>query len=107
MKFKLVKVRRVSALPGYRLDLTFSDGSSGIADISEFVLSGGTVVRPLVDEAYFTRVFLEMGVPTWPNGCDINPSNARMKLEAAGLLKEQATTVRLQRGARHRSLGGA
>lgn len=93
MKFKLVKVRHASALPGYRLDLTFSDGSSGIADVSEFVLSGGTVVQPLVDETYFARVFLEMGVPTWPNGCDIDPTSARMKLEAAGLLKQQSATV--------------
>ncbi|MDO9223279.1 MAG: DUF2442 domain-containing protein [Caulobacter sp.] len=93
MKFKLVKARRVSALPGYRLDLTFTDGSSGVADISEFVLSGGTMVRPLVDETYFARVFLEMGVPTWPNGCDIDPTNARMKLEAAGLLKEQGAAA--------------
>lgn len=93
MTFKLVKARRVRPLPGYRLDLTFSDGSSGVADISEFVLSGGQVVQPLVDETYFARVFLEMGVPTWPNGCDIDPTNARMKLEAAGLLKQQGATV--------------
>ena len=29
-----------------------------------------------------------MGIPTWPNGCDIDAINAHMELEAAGLLKK-------------------
>ena len=37
MSFKLVKAVRVIALPGYRLDIAFSDGTTGVSDISDFV----------------------------------------------------------------------
>lgn len=87
-KFKLVKAVRVRALPGYRLDVDFSDGTSGVADIREFVTKvDGSMVLPLREEAFFARVFLEMGTPTWPNGCDVDPSRLRMDLEAAGTLR--------------------
>ena len=87
MTFKLVKAVRVSPLPGYRLDIAFSDGSSGIADLTEIARSTGQMARPLADEAFFAQVFLEMGTPTWPNGYDADPTNIRMKLEAAGELR--------------------
>jgi hypothetical protein len=45
------------------------------------------MARPLADEAFFAQVFLEMGAPTWPNGYDADPTNLRMKLEAAGELR--------------------
>lgn len=84
---KLVHAVRVSALPGHRLDLAFSDLSSGVVDLSGWVLSGGPMVQPLADETFFAKVFLEMGTPTWPNGCDADPTNMRMKLEASGQLR--------------------
>ena len=87
MTIKLVKAVRVKALPGYRLDVTFSDGSSGIADLTAVTRSQGEMARPLADEAFFAQVFLEMGTPTWPNGYDADPTNLRMKLEAAGELR--------------------
>ncbi len=83
---KLVKATTVEAQPDYRLALRFSDGSSGVLELKDFVFGGGEVVQPLRDPAFFARVFIEMGVPTWPNGCDIDPTNARMELEAAGAL---------------------
>lgn len=87
LNIKLVHAVRVGALPGYRLDIAFSDGSSGIADLSEIARSTGEMAQPLADEAFFARVFLEMGTPTWPNGYDADPTNIRMKLEAAGELQ--------------------
>ena len=85
-EFKMVDARRVKALDGYRLEIVFDDGTMGVIDLSEFVRLG-EVTEPLRDPAYFARVFIEMGVPTWPNGCDIDPINARMKMEAAGDLR--------------------
>lgn len=73
--------------------MAFSDGSYGVADINEFVLSGGEVVEPLKDEAFFARVFIEMGVPTWPNGCDVDAINLRMTMEAAGALKVESAAA--------------
>ena len=83
----LVKAVQVRALTDYRLDLRFSDGSSGVVDLRDFVFAGGTVVKPLQDAAFFARVFLEMGAPTWPNGCDIDPTAARMELAKEGRLQ--------------------
>ena len=85
-EFKLVDARRVKALDGYRLEIVFDDDTMGVIDLSEFVRLG-EVTEPLRDPVFFARAFVEMGVPTWPNGCDIDPINARMKIEAAGDLQ--------------------
>ena len=46
--------------------------------------------KPLHDETYFARVFLEFGAPTWPNGLDIAPEWLRREMEAAGELTRVA-----------------
>ena len=85
-----VDVLRLRPLPEWRLWLHFSDGLEGIYDLKEFVHAGGTMVAPLVDPAYFGRVFVEMGAPTWPNGLDIDPINAYMALRDTGALSRPA-----------------
>jgi hypothetical protein len=30
-----------------------------------------------------------MGIPTWPNGCDIDPTALRMRMQAAGALRRR------------------
>ena len=87
---KLVRAVRVSAQPGHRLEVAFSDLSCGVIDLGDWVRSGGPMVQPLADETFFAKVFLEMGTPTWPNGCDADPTNMRMTLEAAGELRSAA-----------------
>lgn len=82
----MIKISAISPLEGYRLDLTFSDGSRGIADLSAMVAREGSMVAPLKDPAYFARVFLEAGAPTWPNGFDLAPWALHEELDAAGLL---------------------
>ena len=42
---------------------------------------------PLKEPAYFARVFLEFGAPTWPNGYDMCPDWLRQEMESAGELK--------------------
>lgn len=86
-KLKMVRAVRAKALEGYRLEIVFDDQMTGVLDLSDFV-STGVVTEPLRDPAFFARVFIEMGVPTWPNGCDYDAINAHMQLEAAGLLKK-------------------
>ena len=85
-QIELVKATKARPLPGFRLDLKFSDGSSGVASLEDFILTG-PVMAPLRDQDFFEQVFLEMGVPTWPNGCDIDPTALRMKLRDAGALR--------------------
>tara|TARA_R110002072_G_scaffold12750_10_gene54627 strand:- start:1913 stop:2182 length:270 start_codon:yes stop_codon:yes gene_type:complete len=82
----MIKIASIKALASYRLDLVFSDGSRGTVDLSSLVTRVGEMVQPLRDPAYFARVFLEAGAPTWPNGFDLAPWALHRELDAAGLL---------------------
>ena len=84
-QIELVKARRVRPLSDYRLEIEFGDGSSGVADLGDFVMTG-PMMEPLREPAFFAQVFIEMGVPTWPNGCDIDPTALRMQLKDSGQL---------------------
>jgi uncharacterized protein DUF2442 len=82
----LTKVTRLEKLDGFRLRVSFNDGRQGVHDFSGMVKEPGPMLEPLRDPAYFSRVFLEFGAPTWPNGFDIAPEWLRREMEAAGEL---------------------
>ena len=88
--FPMVDVLRLKPLDGFHLWLRFSDGTEGIRDCSDFIGGNGPMVMPLKDVAYFNRVFVEMGAPTWPNGYDLDPIRLYMELRDAGALKRDA-----------------
>ena len=80
----MMEVTAILYLDGHRLRATFSDGMVGEFDFSAIVKESGPMVEPLRDPAYFARVFLEDGAPTWPNGYDACPDWLRREIEAAG-----------------------
>jgi hypothetical protein len=82
----MIKVAKIKCLGGHRLRATFSDGMAGEHDFSAIVGEGGPMAEPLRDPAFFARVFLEDGAPTWPNGFDAAPGWLRREIEAAGAL---------------------
>ena len=82
----MIKVTKLKCLGGHRLHATFSDGAAGEHDFSGLVAASGPMGEPLRDPAYFARVFLEDGSPTWPNGFDAAPGWLRREIEAAGTL---------------------
>jgi hypothetical protein len=86
----MIKVTKLKCLGGHRLRATFSDGMAGEQDFSALVAETGPMVEPLRDPAYFARVFLEDGAPTWPNGFDIAPGWLRREIEASGALARDA-----------------
>ena len=86
----MVDVLRLRPLEGGRLWLRFTDGSEGVRDLSDVIARDGEMVRPLKDPAFFARVFVEMGAPTWPNGFDLDPINLYMELRDAGALTRVA-----------------
>jgi hypothetical protein len=86
----VARVIRLERLGGFRLRLCFNDGSEGVHDFTALVKEAGPMLEPLRDEAYFARVFLEFGAPTWPNGFDIAPEWLRREMEAAGVLSRVA-----------------
>ncbi|MFN0190906.1 MAG: DUF2442 domain-containing protein [Aestuariivirga sp.] len=83
---KMIKVVGLKPLDGYRLWIRFSDGSEGIRDYADMIAEGGPMVEPLRDQQFFSKVFLSMGIPTWPNGYDVDAVALHMELERAGLL---------------------
>jgi hypothetical protein len=87
---RMVKVVKLKPLDDHRLWVKFSDGAEGIRDYTEMIAEGGAMVEPLRDPAFFGKAFLSMGVPTWPNGHDVDAIALYMELEAAGLLTANA-----------------
>jgi hypothetical protein len=88
--FELIDVIRVEPRGGYRLAFAFSDGSQGERDFANLIAESGEMVEPLRDPAFFARVFLDDGVPTWPNGFDLDPIALHQEKKAAGLLRAPA-----------------
>jgi len=88
-ELSLIKVTKTEPLGGHRLRLTFSDDSAGEMDFSDLVSKNGSMVQPLRDQAYFARVFLDMGTPTWPNGLDLAPHALHSDMKKLGLLKRK------------------
>jgi hypothetical protein len=82
----MIKVAKIRCIGGYRVRATFSDGMAGEYDFANIVSRSGPMVEPLRDPAYFSRVFLEDGAPTWPNGYDTAPGWLRREIEQAGAL---------------------
>jgi hypothetical protein len=86
----LTKVTSLERLGGHRLRIGFNDGSQGVHDFTAMVSEIGPLLEPLRDETYFSRVFLEFGAPTWPNGFDIAPEWLRQEMIKAGELTKVA-----------------
>ena len=63
-------VTEAKYLNGYRLDLTFSDGTRGVADMEEEIRSFSPF-KPLQDIALFHRGFIQDGTMSWPGHIDI------------------------------------
>jgi hypothetical protein len=80
----MIEVTKIKYLGGYRLHATFSDGVAGEHDFSALVAASGPMGEPLRDPAYFARVFLEDGAPTWPNGFDMCPDWLQEEMGAVG-----------------------
>ena len=74
MDHPIHRVTSVTHLGGYRVHLTFEDGTSREVDL-EPVLQGD-IYRPLRDPALFAQVQLDPEVHTlvWPNGADFDPA---------------------------------
>ena len=84
--FPMVDVLKLKALPGSRLWLRFTDGREGIWDLTALLAQPGEMLEPLKQPEFFARAFVEMGVPSWPNGFEIDPIHLYVQMRDAGLL---------------------
>lgn len=93
MTTELVRVRKLERLGDYRLKLWFSDGRAGEWDFSNLARRDTPLTAAFQDPAYFARVFLEFGAPTWPNGYDWSPESLHRDMEKAGALKVESAAA--------------
>ena len=84
----MVKVVELKPIGDHSLWLRFSDGTEGVRDCSDILAEGGPMVEPLRDPAIFQRAFVSFGVPSWPNGFDLDAINLHREMKAAGLLRQ-------------------
>jgi hypothetical protein len=70
---EILHVTAAKYLDDYRVWLSFSDGTSGEADLSSALW--GPMFEPLKDKAVFSQVKFdpEMDTIVWPNGADLAP----------------------------------
>jgi|SRR5688572_14714931 hypothetical protein len=72
------RVTAVEPLPGFRLRVTFVDGTSGEVDIAGLLRRpsiGNTVFAGLRDPATFAKATVVVGAVTWPTGADLAPDS--------------------------------
>lgn len=67
MIHKIVKVES----KGHKLICHYPESEVVEYDMSDILDDSGTMIEPLQDKAFFAKVFLVSGVPTWPNGFDV------------------------------------
>jgi len=71
----LPRVNRVRHTCDYRLELSFTDGTTGEVDFRQRIVGRGGVFRQLEDIEFFKQVQAdpEAGTIVWPNGVDFCP----------------------------------
>lgn len=80
------RLAAVFARPGYRLAVRFLDGLEGEVDLSGLIFSPAAgVFARLADEALFSKVFVELGAVTWPDGPDLAPDAMYRAIKADGV----------------------
>lgn len=92
-EFPWVDVLKVRGLEGHVLWARFSDGCEGTLDLREVVFSPGSMVEPLRDQAFFERVFVQDGVPVWPNGFDLDATNLYVEMRKAQTLRDRTVAA--------------
>jgi hypothetical protein len=78
----MLRPTKIKPLSGYRLHLTYPDGTEGLIDLSADV--GRGVFAPLADEAYFRTVHIgQYGQIAWSDDIEICPDSAYEEIAAS------------------------
>ena len=79
-----ITITQLEWLEGYRLCISFSDGSEGIHDFGKVVNGSDPLLEALRNEANFGQVFVESGALKWPNGFTVKPEPLRREMDERG-----------------------
>ena len=73
-------------LPNYKVEVSFADGTSGLADLAPRLSQGplGDGFDPLCDQNIFSQAFREHGALTWPGGIYLAPDAMYQRIRLAG-----------------------
>ena len=78
----MIWVTDAKALPDYRLQVRFSDGTEGDIDLREFIEADARpIVKALRDRSMFAAIRVEMDTVVWENGFDLAPEFLRERLK--------------------------
>jgi hypothetical protein len=79
----LQEVVTVRALAGYRLFVTFEDGTKGIVSLKRWLFARNPgVFRRLRDEERFAEAYVSDGAVTWPGELDLAPDAMYYRMKA-------------------------
>jgi hypothetical protein len=78
---------RFNLLSNYRIDVSFADGTSGVADLAPRLSQGplGDGFDALCDQTVFAKAHLEHGALTWPGGIDLAPDAMYQRIRESGI----------------------
>ncbi len=69
----MIKLLNSRYLGGFRFDLSFSDGATGVFDLKPYLdQRRGPLLEALRMEDYAARAFIEAGALCWPNGLELS-----------------------------------
>jgi uncharacterized protein DUF2442 len=77
---------RFNVLPNYKIEVSFADGTTGVADLTPRLSQGalGDGFDPLCDQTVFANAYLEHGALTWPGGIDLAPDAMYQRIRESG-----------------------
>ena len=88
---KMIRIKDVQPMSGYRVRLTFTDNSVKETDLSRYL--HGPIFEPIRNNpAYFRTIHVDpvAGTVVWDNGADIDPDVLYKDLTPAWMDKESA-----------------
>jgi hypothetical protein len=94
----LPHVVRATYEKGFRIHLTFNDGTDASVDFETWL--SGPVFEPLKRAAYFRKFFIDGGTVVWPNGADIAPETLYETAQAEQAKKRVRATATIARESR-------
>jgi hypothetical protein len=82
----MIKIVQAHFMQEKIIRLAFSDGTTGDYDLAPLIARGAEMVKPLEDDAFFRRFFLELGALCWPNGFELSGGGIQQRLRQQGRL---------------------
>jgi hypothetical protein len=86
----LLHVTHAKPMDGYKIEVSFNDGRSGVADVSALIQQG--IFKSLADDSIFRQLEVdhELETVTWPGGLDVAPEYLYFKaFQAEPSLRQQ------------------